>query len=358
MKKFLVFFTTSLAVAALVGCARVEKDDGSLHIARQGVFASGGTVTEPVAGDYAPEKSWLDQTRAGNTAHIDHASTFYQIPAGKNANPIVYLHGYGQSRTGWQTTPDGREGWSDIFLRKGHAAFLVDQQRRGSAGNTARMASAGGIDAWGEDGKSYMPGDQAWYTHFRIGLVPPDRYEGSAFPAGDEAQNQFFRQMTPNTGDYDEKLFGAVLSDVLSDVRKMTGKKAIYITHSQGGRVGWQTDTENLAAIVAVEPGGTPVVGSEEYNKFLAAKIPMIIYFGDYIDNGPTDIMSTGFWKQVRDTAVDFAEHYNADGGDATVIDLPKIGITGNSHFMFQETNNAQIAEHIEAWLKERGLAK
>lgn len=103
-------------------------------------------------------------------------------------------------------------------------------------------------------------------------------------------------------------------------------------------------------------PGGTPVVGSEEYNKFLAAKIPMVIYFGDYIDNGPENIMSTGFWKNVRDTAIEFAKAYNADGGDATVVDLPKAGITGNSHFMFQETNNKEIADHIEKWLKERGL--
>ena len=120
--------------------------------------------------------------------------------------------------------------------------------------------------------------------------------------------------------------------------------------------MGWQTDTENMAAIVAIEPGGTPVVGSEEYNKFLAAKIPIVIYFGDYIDNGPENIMSTGFWKNVRDTAIEFAKAYNADGGDATVVDLPKAGITGNSHFMFQETNNKEIADHIEKWLKERGL--
>lgn len=313
----------ALAMAASLTFAGCSKGKDALVIQKQGVFTSGGSVTEPVAGRYAPEKSWLDQTRAGNTAHIDHANTFYQIPAGKTKNPIVYLHGYGQSRTGWQTTPDGREGWSDIFLRKGYPAFLVDQ---------------------------------AWYTHFRIGLVSPERYEGSAFPAGEEAQNQFFRQMTPNTGDYDEKLFGEVLSEVLADTWTMTGKKSIYITHSQGGRVGWQTDTENMAAIVAIEPGGTPVVGSEEYKKFLAAKIPMVIYFGDYIDNGPENIMSTGFWKNVRDTAIDFAEHYNADGGDATVVDLPKAGITGNSHFMFQETNNREIADHIEKWLKERGL--
>ena len=67
-------------------------------------------------------------------------------------------------------------------------------------------------------------------------------------------------------------------------------------------------------------------------------------------------LFNTGNWKNVRDTAIYFAEHYNADGGDATVVDLPKAGITGNSHFMFQETNNREIADHIEKWLKERGL--
>ena len=52
----------------------------------------------------------------------------------------------------------------------------------------------------------------------------------------------------------------------------------------------------------------------------LEADIPIIIYFGDYIDNGPEDIMSTGFWKGVRDGAVQFAESYNADSGDCTVV--------------------------------------
>ena len=130
----------ALAMAASLTFAGCSKGKDALVIQKQGVFTSGGSVTEPVAGNYAPEKSWLDQTRAGNTAHIDHANTFYQIPAGKTKNPIVYLHGYGQSRTGWQTTPDGREGWSDIFLRKGYPAFLVDQPRRASAGQQPRRA--------------------------------------------------------------------------------------------------------------------------------------------------------------------------------------------------------------------------
>lgn len=329
--------------------------EGALVIAKQGMFSSGGTVTDPVEGEYDETQNWLDNTRAGNTAHVDHANVFYQIPANDNGNPIVYLHGYGQSRMGWMTTPDGREGWSDLFLKKGHSAFLVDQPRRGEAGSTAKMTT-GAIDTWSEDSKDYMPGDQAWYTHFRIGRVAPDRYEGSQFPEGDEVQNQFFRQMTPNTGDYDEVLFGEALGEVMKDVHEMTGDKSIYITHSQGSRVGWTTPVENLSAIIAIEPGGTPEIGSEYYQRLLDAKIPIAVYFGDYIDNGPEDIHSSDFWKNVRDGALAFAEAYNADGGDCTVVDLPKEGITGNSHFMFQELNNQEIADHIESWLAERDL--
>lgn len=327
-----------------------------LRIVKQGMFSSGGTVTEPVEGEYDPTTNYLDMTRAGNTAHVDHANVFYQIPENDNGNPIVYLHGYGQSRMGWMTTPDGREGWSDIFLKKGYSAFLVDQPRRGEAGSTVSMTTDGTLDAWSEDSKEYKPGDQAWYTHFRIGRVAPERYEGSQFPEGEEAQNQFFRQMTPNTGDYDQAVDAAALGEVMADVMEMTGNKSIFITHSQGGRVGWDVPIDNISAIVAIEPGGTPEIGSEQYNKLLEADIPIAIYFGDYIDNGPEDIQSTDFWKQVRDTAVEFAEQYNADGGDCTVYNLPDEGITGNSHFMFQEMNNKEIADHIEAWLVERGL--
>ena len=353
MKKILSILLAALMIASL---AFAEEANSPLSIAEQGMFSAGGTVTEPVEGEYDPTQNWMDANRPGNTAHVDHANVLYQIPADDNGNPIVYLHGYGQSRMGWMTTPDGRDGWATMFLRNGHAAFLVDQPGRGEAGAQVSMTADGFLDAWAEDSKDYKPGDQAWYTHFRIGRVAPERYEGSQFPEGEEAQDQFFRQMTPNTGNFDQAKCAAALGEVMAEVKERTGNKAIFITHSQGGAVGWDVPVENISAIVAIEPGGTPQPGSEQYNRLLEAKIPIIVYFGDYIDNGPEDIMSTGFWKGVRDGALAFAEQYNADGGDATVIDLPKIGITGNSHFMFQELNNQEIADHIEAWLGEHGL--
>lgn len=342
--------TAILMLAWIAGILSVcAQTDEGLRIKKQGVFSSGGRVTPPVPGQYDAARNWLDPARKGTTSHVDHANTFYQIPVRGNGTPMVFLHGYGQSRTGWQTTPDGREGWADIFLRKGYSVFLVDQPRRGAAGATTEMTR----DALDADGGSYKPGDQAWYTHFRIGRVAPGRYPGSQFPPGDEAQNQFFCQMTPNTGSYDEKCFGRALSAVLADVYKMTGRKSVYVTHSQGGRVGWQTDADHIAAIVAVEPGGAPAAGSEEYRKLLRAKVPILFLFGDYIENGPRDIQSTAFWQEDLRQCRDFARKYNADGGNATVVHLPDVGVRGNSHFMFEEMNNAQIADIVDSWLAQ-----
>jgi len=98
------------------------------------------------------------------------------------------------------------------------------------------------------------------------------------------------------------------------------------------------------------------MVGSAEYRKFLDAKIPMLFLFGDYIENGPEDIHSTGFWQMVLNQCRDFADHYNADGGDAKVIYLPDENIHGNSHFMFQELNNADLADLIASWLHQHQL--
>lgn len=236
-------------------------------------------------------------------------------------------------------------------MKKGHSVFLVDQPRRGEAGSTAAM-TGDALDAW-EESKDYKAGDQAWYTHFRIGRVAPERYEDSQFPEGDEVQNQFFRQMTPNTGSFDLQVAADAMSAVMKDVYDMTGKKPIYVNHSQGGSVGWETDFENISALVSIEPGGTPEVGSETYQRLLDADILVIIYYGDYIDNGPEDIASTTFWKGARDGARAFAESFRQDGGNCTVINLPDEGITGNSHFMFQEMNNEEIADHVQAWIEE-----
>lgn len=163
----------------------------------------------------------------------------YQIPAEETGLPMVFLHGYGQSRMGWMTTPDGREGWSDMFLKMGHSVFLIDQPRRGEAGQTS---VAGTINT--------EPSDQTWYTQFRIGTYLNDEFtynEGSQFPAGEEALDQFFRQMTPDTGmdnaggdqNIDNTVVAQAVAATIDEVYARTGKDDPF-----SGRYAWLGDRQ------------------------------------------------------------------------------------------------------------------
>ena len=174
-----------------------ESNSSLLVIREQGSFAAGGTVI-PAREPYNP----LKPQAAGQTLHGDHAYVFYQIPADARKYPLVFLHGAGQSAKTWETTPDGREGFQNIFLRRGFGVYLIDQPRRGDAGRSTVSAT---VEA--------KPDEQFWFGQFRLGIWP-DFFEGTQFARGDESLNQFFRQMTPNTGPYDAE----VISDAMTAV--------------------------------------------------------------------------------------------------------------------------------------------
>ena len=322
-----------------------------LIIAKQGMFSAGGTVLK-TEGVFNSEDQF-EETGAGQTSHVDHANVFYQIPSDENGLPIVFLHGYGQSRMGWTTTPDGREGWSNLFLRKGHSVYLIDQPRRGEAGQT----SVSGII-------SDKTLDQRWYVNFRMGRWENEKAvlnKNSQFPDDEYSIDQFFRQMTPDTGmksdrglDFDKEVVAKALAATVDEVYKRTGKKSILISHSQGGSPGWLAPvyTKNIKAIVAIEPGGPAAENSIEYKELLAPKIPIAFYFGDYIENGDPKILSTPIWQERLEKCKKFVKNYNDEGGNSVLVELPKEGIFGNDHFIFQNLNNDIVADHVENWIK------
>ena len=53
-----------------------------------------------------------------------------------------------------------------------------------------------------------------------------------------------------------------------------------------------------------------------------------------------------------------FADAIRAAGGSVDVVDLPKVGIKGNSHMMMMDKNNAEVAGLIQTWLEGKGLTK
>ena len=58
----------------------------------------------------------------------------------------------------------------------------------------------------------------------------------------------------------------------------------------------------------------------------------------------------------TKQRTYDFADAINRHGGNATVVDLPTEGITGNTHFLMSDLNNDVIADHISDWLTAQGL--
>lgn len=324
-----------------------------LIIQSQGAFSAGGNVVKS-DGQFDPLKPW-NVPQGGQTRHGDHADVFYQIPGKAKKLSMIFLHGYGQSKRSWQTTADGREGFSDMFLRKGYATYLVDQPGRGNAGQTTKP---GQITA--------TPDDQTWFTQFRIGLFP-NFNQGVQFPKDSLSMDRFFRMMTPNTGSIDE----ATIVNAMSAVFDKSGD-GILFTHSAGGAPGWKTAIKNekVKAIVAIEPGGfafpegeTPEgnrggrgVPMSEFMKL--TKIPIVVYFGDYIPKEETNAASLNFWRSVLATARQWAKAVNDHGGDATIIHLPEVGIKGNTHFIMSDLNNLEVEAHITKWLKSKSLDK
>ncbi len=46
----------------------------------------------------------------------------------------------------------------------------------------------------------------------------------------------------------------------------------------------------------------------------------------------------------------------NTRGGDVTLVELPALGIRGNTHFPMSDLNNVQIADLLSKFLSDKKL--
>ena len=183
-KSFIFFFFFYFMVSC--SSTKAIKENKYLIIKEQGSFAVGGTVITN-AGTFDPYKP----TPEGQTFRGDHAYVFYQIPQKARKFPLVMWHGIGQFSKTWETTPDGREGYQTIFLRRNFPVYLIDQPRRGNAGRSIVPAVINPI-----------PDEQQWFDVFFF-FVWPNYFDGVQFARDNETLNQYFRAMTPNIGAID-----------------------------------------------------------------------------------------------------------------------------------------------------------
>jgi len=85
-------------------------------------------------------------------------------------------------------------------------------------------------------------------------------------------------------------------------------------------------------------------------------KIPIIIYYGDYIPEQPSESPGQDQWRAAYTMAKRWTKVVNKYGGDVILVHLPEIGIEGNTHFIMSDLNNLQIADLMSEWLNEKKL--
>lgn len=349
--------------------ARVEADQFAaahpLHLRTMGSFMFGGTA------DILP---------SGETFHGDHGYAEYFVPQNAKNLPIVLWHGIGQSGKCFESTPDGREGFSAILPRLGWAAYIIDQPRRGRAGYTH-------VTTGGDVVPTTLMETAVWDA-FRNGVWLPGHNAKlnakTQFPATPEGVDQFFRQQTPDTGaepqvNRPHRIF---LARTMAKLFERTGP-VILMTHSNSGQYGWETAMQNPGAvrgIIALEPGSVSFpesvrgkVKEAPYKNEAAAqavqlqfipdadfekllKLPILIVYGDNIAKAPSDVFNEDVWRLSAYHAKLFVDEVNRRGGDAKLLHLPEAGLQGNTHAVYADLNNLEVAQVILDWLRQKGL--
>lgn len=344
-----------MIISALLLSVTVIAGAQNITIAKQGHFSVGGRAIQR-EGEYDNSKfvGWAEQEETGQSYRADHAFVDFQIPADAHRLPLVYVHGYGGSGVCWQMTPDGRDGFATLMLRRGWSNYVMDLPGRGRAGRTSATATV-----------KPVADEMFWFDIWRIGIWP-NYNQGVQFPKDSVSLSQFFREMTPDLSDHrqDVSALGA-LADRIGD--------HILVTHSAGGFPGWIAAMQNpeVKAVVAYEPGGfvfpesevpdridgltggvagTPI-SMEQFKEL--TEIPIVLYFGDYIPETPSENLGDENWRVRLQMARRFVETINRHGGNATLVELPKIGIYGNTHFLMQDLNNTELAKLLNEWLND-----
>jgi pimeloyl-ACP methyl ester carboxylesterase len=191
----------SLAIGVIVaatttGSAQAPRGkdlEKPLVIAKQGSFFVGG------------EKKTLPAAPAGRGGGppgeitINQMYVQYQVPPnGERHVPIVMVHGCCLSSKTWETTPDGRMGWDEYFVRRDRPVYLADQVSRARSGfdaSTINAVKAGTAPA------SQLPtvlqaSNQVAWTVFRFGPAYGTPFPDGQFPV--EAADELYKQMIPD----------------------------------------------------------------------------------------------------------------------------------------------------------------
>src|SRR6187200_1352582 len=313
---------------------------GSFHVGGRVAEVSGKPVRMIVRQPGGP----LTKLDPNGQYMVEQMYVQYFLPKQRKGKlPLLMWHGGGLTGVTYETTPDGREGWLNLFVRKGWDVYVSDAVERGRAG-------------WAQY-PDIFKGEPVFLTtsnpfeRFRIGdgagSYDPDPAKrklmpGSQFP--NEGYDNFVKQNVPRWTTTDDAIIAAYIAEI-----DRVGP-SIILFHSQAGSFGFKVARarpDKVKALIAIEPAGVGDPAKVDVLK----NIPTLIIYGDYIEQDSR-------WPKIRATGIAFADGIRAAGGSVDVVDLPKAGIKGNSHMVMMDKNNAEVAALIQKWLEGKGLTK
>jgi pimeloyl-ACP methyl ester carboxylesterase len=340
-RRAVVPFLAIVAIAFQGAAAQArEQKFGPLTLASQGSFFVGGEVKP------APPSAAAGPGAAPGDITVNQMYVQYQIPprADRHA-PVVMVHGCCLSSKTWETTPDGRMGWNEYFVRKGRAVYLADQVSRARSGFDPSVIAA--VKS-GAQPPSALPNiiaasHQVAWTVFRFGPSYPKAFDDEQFPVA--AASELYKQMIPD--------LNALLPNPNPTWTNMAAlakqlKGAVLMGHSESGFFPQQAaliDPSGIRGMISIEQ---PCPELTQAQVTALARIPTLVMFGDHLGDVPPGIVN---WKTTYEGCNAYVEKVKAAGGDITMMWLPAMGIHGNSHMLMQDKNNLQLADLILDWL-------
>ena len=329
---------------------------------------------------------------------------------GRKHYPIAIVHGCCLSTKSWQTTPDGRMGWDEYFVRQGFDTYMIDQVGRARSGFDAtayNKVRTGELtctpdSTTGPNGCSEIPAiliasDQFAWNVFRWGTStcatspcsttdtphPDLRFPIKTIGVGPNSNLQFYNMVIPDmngtlSGAYNPPCASGLCTPPDPSTFFNTPYQMAKLASDQGGMIlmghsqssgfptsaALQTDSGcypwksasacKVKGIVQIETGCYGNLTSGMINTL--KHIPILIMYGDYASVSP-----------IAGTCQTEIDQITAAGGDIKFAWLPQLTrgslyagspgpIHGNDHMMMLDNNNQQIAQIIIDWANSRRL--
>jgi pimeloyl-ACP methyl ester carboxylesterase len=240
--------------------------------------------------------------------------------------PLLFIHGGGLTSSIYLSTPDRRPGWAQQATNAGFHVYLADAIDLGHSQRAPDSVRTGPVE--------HRDALYVW-TRFRIGNEigwhAREAFAGSQFPvaafdaliAGQAARRR-------NTDDVE----GRALVQAIREIGP-----CIVVAHSHGAgivveRIG---EVEGLVkAMVLVEPGEMAKASG-----LRGVEMPVLVVWGDYLDE-------VEVWPRIR------RPYKEIEGVD--VLDLPRRGIRGNTHFPMCDLNSQAVWNMMQEWIDSKEL--